>query len=443
MHTISLLQKRLQIIQNLNLTIMKKNNLPTPERSKVDVLMGLQWGDEGKGKIVDTITPYYDVVARFGGGPNAGHSLELNGQTAVLNQIPSGALNQNAKLFISSGCVVDPICVKRDLEKLSGAGIDVSNRLFFSERAKLITPVHPLNDAWSEFKKGEGKIGSTLRGITPAYVSHYSRKGLFVSDFSKSPNLVNELTKELYNKIESIKKESKDGEQFIHKHFKGQSVSEVMAIWTGSFLYSIPKASIVEMDYITTQAEKGSRILAEGAQAHYLDIEQGDYPYVTSSHTTSAGACVGLNVRPQLINNVYGVIKAYATRVGSGPFDGEFEDEKLSDYFRKKGHEYGATTGRPRRIGWTNFDLVQKAIRANGVGYLFINKVDVLFNEKFKIIHSQCDHDFEGLDLKNKKPNLELQNFIELVQDWLKFSKSRTKLIGIGTGPGRDDVYYL
>ncbi|MFA7192325.1 MAG: adenylosuccinate synthetase [Candidatus Paceibacterota bacterium] len=422
---------------------MKKNNLPTPERGKVDVLMGLQWGDEGKGKIVDIVTPHYDVVARFGGGPNAGHSLEVNGQTVVLNQIPSGALNQNAKLLIGNGCAVDPICVKRDLEKLSKAGIDVSNRLFFSERAKLITPIHPLDDAWSEFKKGEGKIGSTLRGITPLYVSHYSRKGLFVSDFGKSPNLVEELTKELYNKIESIKKERKDGEQFIHEHFKGQNISEVMSVWAGSFLFSVPKASIVGMDYVSTQAKVGERILAEGAQAHYLDIEQGDYPYVTSSHTTSAGACVGLNVRPQLIKNVYGVIKAYATRVGNGPFDDEFTDEKLAEYFRKKGHEYGATTGRSRRIGWTNFDLVRRAIMANGVTHIFINKVDVLFNEKFKIIDSHGDHDFEGLDFKDNKPNIELESFIELIEDCLVYSGSGTKLIGIGTGPSRDDVYYL
>ncbi len=418
---------------------MGKNNLIKPQASKVDVLMGLQWGDEGKGKIVDTIAPHYDVVARFGGGPNAGHSIG----TIVLNQIPSGALNLNSRNFIGNGCVIDPRILKMDLEKLIEIGIDVSDRLYISERAKLITPAEVLIDAWSEHKKGTNKIGSTGRGISPTYTRHTARESMRVLDYFSSTTSFHKIRDHVRQVVDLIKLERSDGEQFVHALFSGSSVEQVMDVWKGSFDFAIPIKSVVETDYILNTLEKGCCVLAEGAQAHYLDIELGDYPYVTSSHTTTAGACIGLAVPPKYIGKVYGVIKAYATRVGNGPFDDEFTDDKLTKYFRKKGHEYGATTGRPRRIGWTNFDLVQKAIRANGVDYLFINKVDVLFNEKFKIIHSQCDHDFEGLDLKNKKPNLELENFIELVQDWLQFSKSGTKLIGIGTGPGRDDVYYL
>lgn len=419
---------------------MQKNHLPQAVKGKMDVLVGLQWGDEGKGKIIDILTPEYDIIARFQGGPNAGHTLEKDGKKIVLNLIPSGALNPNSKLFIGNGCVVDPVALKKDHDKLLGLGIDVSDRLFISERAKVITPAEILSDAWSEYLKGEGKIGSTLRGITPTYVRHYAREGFLIRDY-KSDHFFKKVEKhfeEVCRSIENID----GGNQVIHNVFKGAGIKEVMSIWEGNFRFSITKKTIVSNDYITDSLDDGLKVLAEGAQGYHLDIENGDYPFTTSSHTTESGACTGLSTPTCDIKNIFGVMKAYSTRVGNGPFSNKIEGE-LASYIRNIGHEYGATTGRERDLAWSNLDLLKKAIRKNGVKYLFINKLDVLFNQTFLMIDESGNHTFSGLDFIRGKPNIEMQDYIQFMQDWLKVNTKGTKLVGIGVGPSDKDVYWL
>lgn len=419
---------------------MQKKHLPQAVKGMMDVLVGLQWGDEGKGKIIDILTPLYDIIARFQGGPNAGHTLEKDDQKIVLNLIPSGALNLSAKLLIGNVCVVDPVALKKDHDKLRGLGIDVSDRLFISERAKVITPAEILSDAWGEHLKGEGKIGSTLRGITPTYVRHYARDGFLILD-SKSDHFFKKVEKhfeEVRRSIENID----GGNQIIHNVFKGANIKEVMSIWEGAFKFSITKKTIVSNHYPLYSLCEGGKVLAEGAQGYHLDIENGDYPFVTSSHTTTAGACIGLSVPTKYVNNVFGICKAYATRVGSGPFEDEIHGE-FADYLRKKGHEYGATTGRPRSVGWLNLDLLKEAIMVNGVTHLFINKLDVLFNQTFMVIDKTGNHTFSNLDFVSGNPNIEMQNYIQFIQDWLVFNCSGVKLVGIGIGPSDQDTFWI
>lgn len=332
---------------------------------KVDVLLGLQWGDEGKGKIVDVLAPKYDVVARFQGGPNAGHTLEFDGIKHVLHQIPSGIFRPKAKNIIGNGVVLDPIVFKTEIEKLSKYNLDVKSNLFISKKATLIVPTHRLLDQAYELAKGENKIGSTLKGIGPSYQDKIGRQGLRVGDIL-SPSFSERFKKLTDIHFEILKNHSISYDwQELEKNFFDAV----------SFLKEF---NLVDSEYfVNKELKKGSTILAEGAQGSLLDIDFGSYPFVTSSNTVTAGACTGLGVAPCHIGEVYGIFKAYSTRVGSGPFPTELLDDE-GERLRKEGKEYGSTTGRPRRCGWIDLPSLKYSIMINGVTQLLMMKADVL-----------------------------------------------------------------
>ncbi len=333
---------------------------------KVDVLLGLQWGDEGKGKIVDVLTPKYDIIARFQGGPNAGHTLEFEGIKHVLHTIPSGIFREDVINIVGNGVVIDPVIFQVELEKLAPFNIDYKKNLFLSKKAHLILPTHRLLDAASENAKGKNKIGSTLKGIGPTYMDKTGRNGLRVGDIF-SPNF-----KEKYDALV----EKHVG---ILEHYDGfeYDLTALEGPWMRG-IETIREMKAIDSEHYLNQAMKaGKRILAEGAQGTMLDIDFGTYPFVTSSNTITAGTCTGLGVAPQTIGSVIGIFKAYCTRVGSGPFPTELEDE-VGELIRKQGHEFGATTGRPRRCGWIDLPALKYAIMVNGVTELSMMKADVL-----------------------------------------------------------------
>ncbi len=331
----------------------------------VDVLLGLQWGDEGKGKIVDYFAPGYDIIARFQGGPNAGHTLYVNGNKVVLHQIPSGIFHANTVNLIGSGVVLDAVTLRKEAEKVAAFGIDCRKNLFISERTQLIVPTHRALDKASEMSKGESKIGSTLKGIGPAYMDKTGRNGLRVGDL---------LDKNFTT-------------QYIKLRLKHQRLldsfgfQEDISSWEEEFFEAIEfmrELKVVNGEYfINDRISKGSKVLAEGAQGSMLDVDFGTFPFVTSSNTISAGVCTGLGVAPQRIREVIGVTKAYCTRVGSGPFPTELNDE-TGEQLRKVGSEFGATTGRPRRCGWIDLVALNLACMINGVTQLVMTKADVL-----------------------------------------------------------------
>ncbi len=332
---------------------------------KVDVLLGLQWGDEGKGKIVDVLAPKYDVVARFQGGPNAGHTLEFDGIKHVLHQIPSGIFREDTKNIIGNGVVLDPTVFKTEIEKLQKYNLNVKANLFISKKATLIIPTHRLLDQAYEKAKGEHKIGSTLKGIGPSYQDKIGRQGLRVGD------ILAETFKEKFKKLTDI-------------HFEILKAHDIEFNWSeleSQFLESVSflkQFNLIDSEYfINDELKKGSSILAEGAQGSLLDIDFGSYPFVTSSSTVSAGACTGLGVSPKNIGEVYGIFKAYSTRVGSGPFPTELLDSE-GEKLRKEGNEFGSTTGRPRRCGWIDLPSLKYSIMINGVSQLLMMKADVL-----------------------------------------------------------------
>ena len=344
--------------------------------SKVDVLLGLQWGDEGKGKIVDVLAPKYDVVARFQGGPNAGHTLEFDGIKHVLHQIPSGIFRATTKNIIGNGVVLDPIVFRNEIEKLSKFNLNVKANLFISKKATLILPTHRLLDQAYEKAKGENKIGSTLKGIGPTYQDKIGRQGLRVGDILH-PSFGDKLKK------------------LTEVHFKILNEHRVDFDWNAlesEFLDAVDFLkgfNLIESEYVLNQELKdGSTILAEGAQGALLDIDFGSYPFVTSSSTVTAGACTGLGVAPRHIGEVYGIFKAYSTRVGSGPFPTELLDDQ-GDLMRKEGNEFGSTTGRPRRCGWIDIPALKYSIMINGVTQLLMMKADVL--SAFPVI-KVCTH---------------------------------------------------
>ena len=332
----------------------------------VDVLLGLQWGDEGKGKVVDVFTPHYDIVARFQGGPNAGHTIVFNGQKFVLHLIPSGIFHEDTVCLIGNGVVIDPITLKKEIENLEKTGENIRSRLLISQRAHLILPSHKLLDKASEQAKGDKKIGSTLRGIGPTYMDKTGRNGFRVGDLL-SPDY-----KQRYETLVSKHKEMLD-----HLYGFEYDLSETEPQFEEAidFLRSL---NLVNSEHYLHQAmAEGKTILAEGAQGTLLDIEFGSYPFVTSSNTTTSGACAGLGIPPTKIGRVFGIFKAYCTRVGSGPFPTELDDE-LGESIRQEGSEFGATTGRPRRTGWIDLPLLKYAIGVNGVTDLIMTKADVL-----------------------------------------------------------------
>jgi adenylosuccinate synthase len=333
--------------------------------SKVDVLLGLQWGDEGKGKIVDVLTPKYDIVARFQGGPNAGHTLEFNGTKHVLHTIPSGIFHDHVTNVVGNGVVIDPIVFATEIEKLKAKNVDVASRLLISKKAHLILPTHKLLDAASEAEKGKSKIGSTLKGIGPTYMDKTGRNGLRIGD------ILSESFLEKYNNLAEKHKKMLSHFQFEY------SLDEMEAAWFKGIELLKTLEFIDSENYLHKAIREDKKILAEGAQGSLLDIDFGSYPFVTSSNTVAAGACTGLGVAPNSIGSAFGIFKAYCTRVGSGPFPTELENE-VGERMRKEGNEFGSTTGRPRRCGWLDIPALRYACRLNGITELYMMKADVL-----------------------------------------------------------------
>ena len=331
----------------------------------VDVLLGLQWGDEGKGKIVDYFAPKYDIIARFQGGPNAGHTLYVNGQKVVLHQIPSGIFHENTTNLIGNGVVLDAVTLKKEYDKVAAFGIDGRKHLYVAERTHLILPSHRALDKASELSKGNEKIGSTLKGIGPAYMDKTGRNGLRVGD------LLDKNFTTQYIKLRMKHQRLLDSFGF------NEDISE----WEEEFFEGIEfmrSLKIVNGEYfINEKIREGKKVLAEGAQGSMLDVDFGTFPFVTSSNTISAGVCTGLGIAPQKIKEVIGVSKAYCTRVGSGPFPTELHDE-TGERLRKIGSEFGATTGRPRRCGWIDLVALNFACMVNGVTQIVMTKADVL-----------------------------------------------------------------
>lgn len=351
---------------------------------KIDILLGLQWGDEGKGKIVDVLTPGYDIITRFQGGPNAGHTLEFNQIKHILHSIPSGIFHQNQINLVGNGVVIDPVVFKEEVEAIKQLSVDLTKKLLISKKAHLILPSHRILDAASEASKGMTKIGSTLKGIGPTYMDKTGRNGLRVGDILKSD------FREKYIYLTQKHKE------LLKLYDYEYQLEELEEQWFKG-IDEIRKYDIVDSEYVINQyLLKGKAILAEGAQGTMLDIDFGSYPYVTSSNTVSAAACTGLGIAPNKIGEVFGVFKAYCTRVGGGPFPSELQNE-TGNHLREKGAEYGATTGRPRRCGWLDLVALKYAIMLNGVTQLFMTKVDVLSGfETLKICtaYKNGDHIF-------------------------------------------------
>lgn len=331
----------------------------------IDVILGLQWGDEGKGKIVDYFAPNYDVIARFQGGPNAGHTLYVKGEKVVLHQIPSGVFHQHTVNLIGNGVVLDAVTLKKECETVAKFGVDVRKNLFIAERTHLILPTHRALDKASELQKGEGKIGSTLKGIGPTYMDKTGRNGLRVGDLL-DPN------------FKAVYAELRQKHRTLLANF---NFTEDISAWEAEFFEAVEflkTLNIVNGEYFINQKLKeGKKILAEGAQGSMLDIDFGTFPFVTSSNTITAGVCSGLGVAPQQIRDVLGVTKAYCTRVGSGPFPTELHDA-TGEELRKAGNEFGATTGRPRRCGWIDLVALQYACMINGVTKVIMTKADIL-----------------------------------------------------------------
>ena len=352
----------------------------------VDVILGLQWGDEGKGKIVDYFAPAYDMVARFQGGPNAGHTLYVDGKKIVLHQIPSGIFHDNKMNLIGSGVVLDPVILKKECESVASFGVDFKKSLYVSERTHLILPTHRAIDRASEAAKGHEKIGSTLKGISPAYMDKTGRNGLRVGD------ILSDNFSEKYQQLRKKHQQILDNFSF-NEDISGAENEFFEAI---EFLKTL---KIVNGEYFINDAIKtGKKILAEGAQGSMLDVDFGTFPYVTSSNTITAGVCSGLGISPQKIKQVIGITKAYCTRVGSGPFPTELNDE-MGELIRQNGNEFGSTTGRPRRCGWIDLVALNFACMINGVTQLVMTKADVLDNidilkvcNKYKVNREETTH---------------------------------------------------
>ena len=413
----------------------------------VDVLLGLQWGDEGKGKIVDYLADQYHVIARFQGGPNAGHTLVIDGKKHVLHTIPSGIFRENCINLIGNGVVIDPVTILKEIDNLIGEGVPVKERLYISKRANLILPTHRVLDAASEAAKGKEKIGSTLKGIGPTYMDKTGRNGLRIGDIME----VN--FKKNYEKLKN-------------KHLKllklydfEFDITEIEQQWFDA-IEILRGYKLVEGTYFANKLiAEGKRILAEGAQGSMLDIDFGTYPYVTSSNTITAAVCTGLGISPKQIGDVIGISKAYCTRVGSGPFPTELDNE-LGEELRKEGGEFGATTGRPRRCGWIDLPALHYTCLINGVTQLVITKADVM--SAVKEFSACTEYQYNGITTKelpfdlcqtditpvyksfpswdeigDKMPD-SLEKYIRFIEDYLEIPVTIVSI-----GPGREELINL
>ena len=397
----------------------------------LDLLLGLQWGDEGKGKIVDVLTKNYDIIARFQGGPNAGHTLKFDGIKHVLHTIPSGIFHPNALNLIGNGVVIDPVIFRKELENLDKFQIDYRQSLLISRKAHLILPTHRLLDAASEKSKGSKKIGSTLKGIGPTYMDKTGRNGIRIGDL-ELPNW-KEKYRELVNKHEEL--------IAFYKVDLTYDLQKLESDFFAAIDFVRNKLSFVDSEYVLANAQADNKkILAEGAQGSLLDIDFGSYPFVTSSNTTAAGACTGLGVAPNKIEDVFGIFKAYTTRVGSGPFPTEIFDE-TGEQIAKIGDEFGATTGRPRRCGWLDLVTLKYSVQVNGVTQLMMMKGDVLSGiDKLKICTS---YDYNGetihhlpfsLNEENLKPKyIEMNGWHEDITQCTNFDELPSQLKGYVT----------
>jgi adenylosuccinate synthase len=419
----------------------------------VDAILGLQWGDEGKGKIVDYFAPQYDIIARFQGGPNAGHTLYVEGKKVVLHQIPSGVFHENTINLIGNGVVLDPVTLKRECETVKSFGVDVRKNMFISHRTHLILPTHRALDKASELQKGNDKIGSTLKGIGPAYMDKTGRNGLRVGDLLDKNFTTSYIRLRLKH-------------QRLLDNFNFQ---EDITAWEEEFFEAIEflrSLNVVNGEYfINEQMAAGKKVLAEGAQGSMLDIDFGTFPFVTSSNTTTSGVCNGLGVAPQKIREVMGVTKAYCTRVGGGPFPTELMDE-TGEELRKLGNEFGATTGRPRRCGWIDLVALKYACMINGVTKVIMTKADVL--DQFKELQVCTAYEVDGKETPfipfqmtrhQIKPVLkalagwnqdtsQLKNPADLPASMKEYVSFINKFVGadvshISNGPGRDQIVTL
>ncbi|MCF8335904.1 MAG: adenylosuccinate synthase [Bacteroidales bacterium] len=413
---------------------------------KINVLLGLQWGDEGKGKIVDVFASQYSVIARFQGGPNAGHSLEFDNVKHILHNIPSGVFHERILNIIGNGVVIDPVILRQEVEELQEKGININSNLLISRRAHLILPTHRILDAASEAAKGKSKIGSTLKGIGPTYMDKTGRNGLRVGDIEDT---------NFMEKYEFLKNKHKT---LLNQYDYDYELEEEEKKWFEAIELMKTFRFVDSEHKINQLMAEGKTILAEGAQGTLLDIDFGSYPYVTSSNTICAGACIGLGVSPKNVGNVYGVFKAYCTRVGSGPFPTELTNEE-GKQLQQQGNEYGATTGRPRRCGWLDLPALRYAIMLNGVTELLMTKADVLSKFKkikvctgYKINGEKIDYlpydqhqieepiyqEFKGWD----KDISEIGNFDDLPESFKKYIKFIEDQTGvpiklISNGPDR------
>ena len=381
----------------------------------VDLLLGLQWGDEGKGKIVDVLTKGYDIIARFQGGPNAGHTLEFDGIKHVLHTIPSGIFHDNAINVVGNGVVIDPVIFKKELDNLNKFNLDIKSKLLISRKAHLILPTHRLLDAASEASKGKAKIGSTLKGIGPTYMDKTGRNGMRVGDL------------ELNNWKDKYRALADKHETMIDFHNVDIQYN-LQDLETEFFnaIKELKQLTVIDSEEYLYQAQKsGKKILAEGAQGSLLDIDFGTYPYVTSSNTTAAGACTGLGVPPGNIGGVFGIFKAYTTRVGSGPFPTELFDE-VGATMGRVGNEFGATTGRPRRCGWLDLVALKYAVRINGVSELMMMKADVLSG--FKTVKICIAYKYKGEKVSHLPYNIEAENVIPIYKEMKGWEKDLTKM---------------
>ena len=397
----------------------------------LDLLLGLQWGDEGKGKIVDVLTKNYDIIARFQGGPNAGHTLKFDGIKHVLHTIPSGIFHPNALNLIGNGVVIDPVIFRKELENLDKFQIDYRQSLLISRKAHLILPTHRLLDAASEKSKGSKKIGSTLKGIGPTYMDKTGRNGIRIGDL-ELPNW-KEKYRELVNKHEEL--------IAFYKVDLTYDLQKLESDFFAAIDFVRNKLSFVDSEFVLANAQADNKkILAEGAQGSLLDIDFGSYPFVTSSNTTAAGACTGLGVAPNKIEDVFGIFKAYTTRVGSGPFPTEIFDE-TGEQIAKIGNEFGATTGRPRRCGWLDLVTLKYSVQVNGVTQLMMMKGDVLSGiDKLMICTSyECNgetihHLPFSLNEENLKPKyIEMNGWHEDITQCTTFDELPSQLKGYVT----------